>query len=381
MRFVFAPDSFKGSLSAVRVCEILEASAKRFFPDAECVSIPVADGGEGTIDAMLSILGGERVRETVTGPAGSDVQAEMARLSDGSYLIEMAQCAGLPLVRPAQRNPLYLSTYGVGEMITRALDAGAEEIRVGLGGSATNDGGMGLLIALGAVFASKSGRILDGIGADLDKVWDIDLSRMHPGLARARLTVISDVTNPLLGDSGASRVYAPQKGADKADVEKLEKGMTNYADRFYDLFRLDIASFPGAGAAGGCGAALCGVLRADMRRGIDEVLDAADFDGRAEGASLVVTGEGRVDGQTAKYGKVPAGVVRRADAKGVPCAVIAGGMGPDAEQLYSLGNAMIFPIENAPMTLEYAMESAEALLRQTADRLFWAYAAGRGNPS
>lgn len=381
MRFVFAPDSFKGSVSAVRICEILADSAKRFFPDAECISMPVADGGEGTIDAMISILGGERISETVTGPTGEEINAEMARLSDGSYLLEMAKCSGLPLVLPAQRNPLYLSTYGLGEMIARALDRGADEIRIGLGGSATNDGGMGLLIALGAVFTSQSGRILDGIGADLDKVWNIDLSHMHPGLTRAHLTVISDVTNPLLGDQGASRVYGPQKGADKATVEKLERGMTHYADRFFDLFNLDIASFPGAGAAGGCGAALCGVLRADMRRGIDEVLDAADFDSRAEGASLVVTGEGRVDGQTAKYGKVPAGVLRRANAKGIPCAVITGGMGPDAEALYSLGNAMIFPIVNAPMTLEYAMESGETLLRQTADRLFWAFAAGRAKPN
>ena len=377
MRFVFAPDSFKGSVSAVRICEILSASAKRFFPEAECVSMPVADGGEGTIDAMLSILGGERVWETVTGPTGEPVRAEMALLSDGSCLIEMAKCAGLPLVKPAQRNPLYLSSYGLGELIARALDRGADEIRVGLGGSATNDGGMGLLIALGAVFTSRTGRVLDGIGADLDKVWNIDLSRLHPGLARAHITVISDVTNPLLGENGASRVYGPQKGADRLTVEKLERGMTNYADRFYDLFSLDIASFPGAGAAGGCGAALCGALRADMRRGIDEILDAADFDSRADGAALIVTGEGRVDGQTAQFGKVPAGVVRRT--RGVPCAVITGGMGPDAEALYSLGNAMIFPIESAPMTLDCAMESAESLLRQTADRLFWAYAAGRNS--
>ena len=376
MRFVFAPDSFKGSASAIRVCEILTGAAHRYFPDAECVSLPVADGGEGTIDAMMSILGGELISETVTSPTGDEIEAQMACLGDGRYLIEMARCAGLTLVKPSQRNPLYLSTYGVGEMIAKALDRGAEDILIGLGGSATNDGGMGLLCALGATFRSSSGRLLDGIGADLDKVASIDLSHLHPGLSRAHLTVISDVTNPLLGTNGATRVYGPQKGADALTLEKLEKGMTHYADMFYDLFSLDIASFPGSGAAGGCGAALCGVLRAEMRRGIDEVLDTADFDSLMPDCDLVVTGEGRVDGQTARFGKVPAGVLTRAEAYRVPCAVITGGMGPDAEALYDLGNAMIFPIVNAPMTLEYAMESAETLIRQTAERLFWAFRAG-----
>ena len=376
MRFLFAPDSFKGSLSAVRICEILTASARARFPDAECISVPIADGGEGTIDALLSIVPGERISETVTGPSGDAISAEMARLSTGEYLIEMAQSTGLTKVKPALRNPLYLTSCGLGEMISSALDRGAERILVGLGGSATNDGGMGLLSALGAVFTSESGRILEGMGAELEMVRGIDLSRMHPGLSRARITVISDVNNPLLGENGATRVYAPQKGAGLADIEKLERGMTRYADAFFDLYGMDIASFPGAGAAGGCGAALCGVLYAEMRRGIDAILDFARFDELLQGASLVVTGEGRVDAQTARFGKAPAGIVQRCEKAGVPCAVVTGGMGPGAEELYALGNAMIFPVENAPMTLDCAIQSSETLLRQTADRLFWAFSAG-----
>ena len=241
MRFVFAPDSFKGSLSSVRLCEILTDAARRRFPDAECVSIPAADGGEGTLDALLAALGGERISETVTSPTGDMVSAQMARLSNGAYLIEMAQCCGLPLVKPENRNPLYLTSYGLGEMLARALNRGAEEIYVGIGGSATNDGGMGLLSALGAVFTAAGGRRLDGIGMELKQVEDIDLSNLHPGLARAHITVISDVTNPLLGKDGATCVYGPQKGADAETLRRLEAGMTHYADRFYDLFGLDIA--------------------------------------------------------------------------------------------------------------------------------------------
>ena len=373
MRFLFAPDSFKGSLSSVRLCEILTDAAHRRFPDAECVSIPVADGGEGTLDALLAALGGERIFETVTSPTGDTVSAQMARLSNGAYLIEMAQCCGLPLVKPENRNPLYLTSYGLGEMLARALDRGAEEICVGLGGSATNDGGMGMLSALGAVFSAADGRRLDGIGMELKQVKDIDLSDLHPGLADAHITVISDVTNPLLGRDGATYVYGPQKGADAETLRRLEAGMTHYADRFCDLFGLDIASFPGAGAAGGCGAALAGVLRADLRRGIDAVLDLCGFDALVPGCSLVVTGEGRVDGQTAKYGKVPAGVLARCE--GVPCAVLTGCVGPEAERLLAMGNCMIFPIVDRPMTLEYAMENAEALAASAADRLFWALGA------
>lgn len=375
MRFVFAPDSFKGSLSSVRLCEILTDAARRRFPDAECVSIPAADGGEGTLDALLAAQGGERISETVTSPTGDMVSAQMARLSNGAYLIEMAQCCGLPLVKPENRNPLYLTSYGLGEMLARALDRGAEEIYVGIGGSATNDGGMGLLSALGAVFTAAGGRRLDGIGMELKQVEDIDLSNLHPGLARARITVISDVTNPLLGKDGATYVYGPQKGADAETLRRLEAGMTHYADRFYDLFGLDIASFPGAGAAGGCGAALAGVLRADLRRGIDTVLDLCGFDALVPGCSLVVTGEGRVDGQTAKYGKVPAGVLARCG--DVPCAVLTGCVGPEAGRLLAMGNCMIFPIADRPMTLEYAMEHAEALAASAADRLFWALGAFR----
>ncbi len=377
MHFIFAPDSFKGSASAVRITEILTEEALKRFPNAKISQLPVADGGEGTIDALLRILGGNRIQKRVTAPHGETVLSEYALLSNGTVVIEMANCSGLPMVPEGLRNPMYLTSYGLGEMIAHALNDGHRNILIGIGGSATNDGGMGLLSALGAVFESESGRRLEGIGAELSMVHNINLDRLHPALRDARLTVISDVTNPLLGESGATRIYGPQKGADALCIEKLEHGMTHYTDRFYDLFSIDIASFPGAGAAGGCGAALAGVLRADILRGIDAVLDLADFDSLIADASLIVTGEGRVDGQTVKYGKVAAGIIERANKFCVPCAVITGGMGPEAERLHEVGDAMIFPIENAPMTLEYAMETAEVLIRQTAERLFWAIKAGK----
>ena len=376
MRFIFAPDSFKGSCSAKRICEILFEEAAVFFPEAECISLPVADGGEGTIDALLSIFGGEKITKNITGPDGESVSSYYALLPDGRAVIEMANCCGLNMVNVKKRNPMYLTTYGLGEMIAHALSDGAEEILVGIGGSATNDGGMGLLSALGAVFKSESGRILEGMGAELGMVHTIELDKLNPLLANAHITVISDVTNPLLGENGATHVYGPQKGADTLIVEKLEKGMTHYADRFYDLFGMDIASFPGAGAAGGTGAALCGVLYAEMKKGIDAVLDMADFSGKVQSAQLVVTGEGRCDFQTARFGKVPAGVLSRAEEYSVPCAVMVGGMGPGAEELYQLGNAMLFPIVNSPMTLENAISHAEELIRQTSGRIFWGFKAG-----
>ncbi|MBQ3079967.1 MAG: glycerate kinase [Clostridia bacterium] len=376
MHIIFAPDSFKGSASAVRITEILSCEAKKRFGDVKISSLPVADGGEGTIDALLGIVPGKRVRKKVTAPHGETVEAEYACLSDSTAVIEMAQCSGLTLVPKALRNPMYLTSYGLGEMIAHVLDDGHTNILIGLGGSATNDGGMGLLSALGAVFETESGRRLDGMGAELSKIGHIRLDHLHPGLQNARLTVISDVTNPLLGKSGATYIYGPQKGADEITLQKLENGMTHYADMFFDLFNIDISSFPGSGAAGGAGAALTGVLRADMKRGIDVVLDMAGFDALLEDADLVVTGEGRVDGQTVKYGKVASGIIERSNRFHVPVAVITGGMGPEAENLYTAGNAMIFPIENAPMTLEYAMANADLLIRQTAERLFWAFDAG-----
>jgi len=376
MRFIFAPDSFKGSLTAEKICEILTREAYRFFPDAECISLPVADGGEGTIHALLSIFGGEEIEKTITGPTGEPVQSSYARLPDGRCVVEMAKCCGLNMVSDKNRNPMYLTSYGLGEMIAHALRDGAEEILIGLGGSATNDGGIGLLSALGAVFKSESGRILEGLAADLSKVHSIDLANLNPLLSRAHLTVISDVTNPLLGETGATHVFGPQKGADSLMIEKLEKGMTNYADRFYDLLNMDIASFPGAGAAGGAGAALTGVLYAEMKKGIDTILDMADFTSLVRGASLVITGEGRCDFQTARFGKVPAGVLVRCEKHSVPCAVIVGGMGPGAEELYELGNSMIYPVPDGPMTLENAIIGAEDLVRKAADRIFWAFKAG-----
>ncbi len=371
MKFVFVPDSFKGSLTALEITQMLERAARAHFPDAECVSVPVADGGEGTVDALLRACGGERVSCRVTGPMGDAVEAAYGLIDDGATaVLEMAAASGLPLVPPAARDPLRATSFGTGEMLLHALQGGARRILIGIGGSATNDGGMGMLSALGARFYDGDGNALRGSGAELARVARVEFDGLSPLLREAAIEVICDVSNPLLGENGATAIYGPQKGVTQAMHAGLEAGMANYAARIEAVLRRDIAGMRGAGAAGGMGAALGGVLGARMRSGIDAVLDTVHFDALLDGCDLAITGEGRIDRQSVEFGKVPTGVARRCAARGVPVVVLVGGMGEGAEALYDVAESTILATVNAPMSLEFAMREAKPLFAGAADRLF-----------
>ena len=377
MKLIFAPDSFKGSLSALESCDILERVAARHFPGAETISVPVADGGEGTVDSLLRAMGGERRQTQVSGPLFEPVTATWGMLSDGATAVmEMAQASGLPYVPQDKRDPRNATTLGTGEMLADALRQGARKILIGIGGSATNDGGIGMLTALGAVFTDAAGKPVSPVGGALASVAHADFSGLMPELRKTQITVICDVTNPLLGENGATFIYGPQKGATPAIRDELEAGMAHYAKVVQDALGRDIASFPGAGAAGGLGAALGGVLGATLKSGIDAVLDAVDFDKKLDGVSLAVTGEGRIDGQSVRFGKVPVGVAKRCAARGIPTVAIVGGIGEGAEGLYELCESTIQTTVSGPMSLEKAMQDAPALYEQAADRLLRAIRIG-----
>ncbi len=371
MKFAFAPDSFKGSLTALEIVELLEAAAERHFPGAKCLSVPVADGGEGTVDALLRAAGGSREFVRVTGPLGAPVNAAYGRIDGGeAAVLEMAAASGLPLVAPVARDPLRATSFGTGEMMLAALSHGVKRLLIGIGGSATNDGGMGMLSALGARFFDAGGNVLVGSGAELERVERVDFGGISPLVRDAEITVICDVTNPLLGPDGATAIYGPQKGVTAELYPLLENGMAHYAGKLREALGRDVSNFPGSGAAGGMGAALGGVLGARMRPGIDAVLDAVGFDALLEGCDLAITGEGRIDRQSVEFGKVPTGVARRCSARNVPVVAIVGGIGDGADAFYDIAQASIFPIVDRPMPLERAMADARTLFADAADRLF-----------
>lgn len=304
MKMLFASDSFKGSLTAVEICDLLQEAAADIFPDAETVSLPIADGGEGTVDALLCAMGGKRMTTRVTGPLLMPVDAQWGLLGDGqTAVLEMAQASGLPYVPAAQRDPRKTTSYGTGELIAEAVRCGAKSLLIGIGGSATNDGGLGMLSALGAVFTDRQGKPVSPTGGALAEVCHADFSGLMPELADCRITVLCDVTNPLLGATGATYTYGPQKGATPEICAELEAGMKHYAQVVENTIGRNIADFPGAGAAGGLGAALGGVLKATLKSGIDAVLETVRFDEQLKQADLVVTGEGRIDGQSVQFGK------------------------------------------------------------------------------
>lgn len=377
MKLIFAPDSFKESLTALEICEILERVTARHFPGAETVCIPVADGGEGTVDALLRAMDGRRIRTQVTGPRFEPETAQWGLLSDGvTAVMEMAQASGLSYVPAAQRDPRKATSLGTGEMIAEALRQGVRKILIGIGGSATNDGGIGMLQALGAVFTDAQGQPVAPVGGALASVARADFSGLLPELRQTEITVICDVTNPLLGENGATWIYGPQKGATPEICTELEAGMAHFAQVVAEATGKDIASFPGAGAAGGLGAALGGVLGAQLKSGIDAVLDAVDFSAKLEGVSLAITGEGRIDGQSVRFGKVPVGVAKRCAQRSIPTVAIVGGIGEGAEGLFDLCESTIQTTVSGPMSLQAAMSNAPALYEQAADRLFRAIKIG-----
>ena len=369
MKFLFASDSFKGTLSSEKIIELLSQSAQKVFPGCETFGVPIADGGEGTVDAVISVTKGDMVTVDVKGPLWEDAKATYGVFNGDCAIIEMAAASGLPMVPAEKRNPLNTTTYGTGQMIKDALDKGYRKLSIAIGGRATNDGGMGALRALGVKFLDQDGKELSGGGADLGKVADIDVSGIHPAVAESTFTVMCDVNNPLTGPDGATYTFGKQKGGTPEILDEMEGYMVSYANVIKDKLGMDVDKIPGAGAAGGLGAALCVFLHATLKSGIETVLDLIDFDHLLNGVDLVVTGEGRIDWQSA-FGKVPSGVGARCKAKGVPAVAVVGGMGDGAEKIFEFGVDSIIPTINGAMEIEEALERAEELYTGAADRMF-----------
>lgn len=369
MKFLFASDSFKGTLSSRRTAELLTRAAQEIFPGCECRCLEVADGGEGTTEAVLSAAGGRRMEAMVCGPLWERRKACYAALDGRRAVMEMAAASGLPLVPAELRDPRNTTSYGTGELIRDALDKGFRDLSIAIGGSATNDGGIGCMRALGVRFLDEDGNELSGCGGDLIKIRSIDRSGLDPRLRDTHVTVMCDVTNPLCGENGATRTFGKQKGGTPEILDELEAGMENYRELLRREFGIDMDEEPGAGAAGGLGAALLSFLRAELRSGIETVLDLIEFDKKLEGVSLVVTGEGRADWQSA-FGKVMQGVGRRCLRQGVPAVAIVGSMGDGAEQIFDYGIESMITTVNGIMPLEEALERAEELYLGAARRLF-----------
>ena len=369
MKFLFASDSFKGTLSSRRTAELLTRAAQEIFPGCECRCLEVADGGEGTTEAVLSAAGGRRMEAMVCGPLWERRKACYAALDGRRAVMEMAAASGLPLVPAELRDPRNTTSYGTGELIRGALDKGFRDLSIAIGGSATNDGGIGCMRALGVRFLDGDGNELSGCGGDLIKIRSIDRSGLDPRLRDTHVTVMCDVTNPLCGANGATRTFGKQKGGTPEILDELEAGMENYRELLRREFGIDMDEEPGAGAAGGLGAALLSFLRAELRSGIETVLDLIEFDKKLEGVSLVVTGEGRADWQSA-FGKVMQGVGRRCLRQGVPAVAIVGSMGDGAEQIFDYGIESMITTVNGVMPLEEALERAEELYLGAARRLF-----------
>ena len=368
MRIVVAPDSFKGSLSALAVAEAMERGVRSVFPDASVARVPIADGGEGTVEALVAATGGRLESRRVTGPLGEPVEARWGVLGDGrTAVVEMAAASGLTLVPRERRNPRVTTTRGTGELVRAALDAGLRRVVVGLGGSATNDGGAGLARALGIRFLDDAGRDLPEGGAALARLARVDLAGRDARIAAAEVVVACDVDNPLTGPRGASAVYGPQKGATPAMVAELDAALERYARVAREATGRDVAGLPGAGAAGGLGAGLLFFTPARLRPGVEIVLEMTGFDALVRGADLVLTGEGRTDFQTA-MGKAPVGVAAAAKRHGVPVVCLSGGLGPGADEVLARGIDALAVAVPGPMGLEEAVARARELVEAGAAR-------------
>ncbi len=367
MKIVLAPEGFKGSLSGVQVCRAMEEGVRLALGAAQTVAIPLADGGEGTLEALLVGAGGRAKMVRVQGPLGAGVEADWGFLPDGRAVIEMAQASGLTLIAPGPLDALRASSYGTGQLIKSALDAGCREIVVGLGGSATSDGGSGALSALGLRLYDARDRILPPGGGALESLATIDTRFLDARLAKTKLTVLCDVSNPLHGPQGAARIYGPQKGASSSEIEKLERGLQRLADVTATKMGFDLRDQAGAGAAGGIAFALMAFCQAQLQSGIEFVLQANDFTSAIAGADLILTGEGALDSQTLS-GKTVAGVCRIARIKQVPVVAFGGAVRLTGDQMDQLGLHSAFALADGPRSLEECLASAPTLLAQSVER-------------
>lgn len=368
MKILVAPDSFKGSLSSTEVIEIVERAIYRHFKDAEIIKLPIADGGEGTVEAITSMCAGEYRTAEVLDPLGRPIIATYGIINNGkTAVIEMAEASGIMLLSEDERNPLITTTYGTGELIEAALDEGIRDIIIGIGGSATNDGGIGAAAAVGVKFLDAQGDEVGHGGRELGKIKHIDISHIDPRLEECYIEVVCDVTNPLTGQDGATFVYGQQKGAREWELCSLEAGMKSYRALLGELTGEDIGGNAGAGAAGGLGVALLTFFGARLTPGIDAILDIVDFESLLDGVDLVITGEGNMDGQSI-YGKVPVGIGRRCKKINIPVLAIAGGMGEGAQNVYDHGVDSVMVTVNKSMPLDEAMDNAQELLYDAVDR-------------
>ncbi len=375
-KILLVPDSFKGTLSSRQVCQVMAGQLRRFFPQAQVKSIPVADGGEGSVEAFLAAAGGERRTRTVTGPFGEPVEAFYGILGDGrTAVIEMAACAGLPLAE-GRLNPERATTYGVGELLLAAKEAGCTKAILGLGGSCTNDGGVGAAAALGAKFTRADGAAFIPSGGTLGEIAALDVSPVAQALQGMELTAMCDIDNPLYGEAGAAAVFAPQKGADAAMVARLDAGLRHLGQVSARCLGRDFSHLPGAGAAGGLGFGMAAFCGAQLRMGIDAVLDAVGFDSLLPGTDVVFTGEGKIDSQSAR-GKVVSGVAARCRKAGVPVVAVVGQIGQGFEEMYQQGLTAVFSINRAAQPFAESRFHAGENLALTMENIARLLAAGR----
>ncbi len=380
MKIVVAPDSFKGSLTALQAAEAVEQGLRRVFPNAEIEKTPMADGGEGTVQSLVDATGGQLLVERVADPLGNKIEAEYGILGDGATaVIEMAAASGLTLVPQNQRNPLVTTTYGTGQLINAALDRGCRKLIIGIGGSATNDGGAGMAEALGVKLLTPDGKPIPPGGGGLSALGAIDLADLDRRLAATTTVVACDVDNPLTGANGAAHVYGPQKGATPEMVKILDANLAHFALIVERDMGRALGGIPGAGAAGGLGAGLMAFLNAELKSGVEIVIDAVQLEKRLEGANLVVTGEGEINFQTV-FGKTPVGVAKLAKAQGIPVIAIAGSIAGGAEGVHEAGIDAIVDIVPSPMPLERAIENAYGLTVEAAARAARFIAVGIGIP-
>lgn len=368
MKLLFASDSFKGTLSSKKVAEMLTVAAHEVFCEPQCVSVQMADGGEGSIDAIADYLDGEMVTCVVENPLSQPVNAKYYMVNESTAYIEMAQASGLTLIPQELRDPMVTSTYGTGQLIDDALRRGCTRIYVGIGGSATNDGGMGCMRALGVRFLDYSGMELIGQGKDLERVTSIDVSGMSPKAALAEFIVLCDVDNPLCGENGATMVFAKQKGASAAQMEKLENGMTNYRNKLRSIFGIDADNLEGAGAAGGLGAALMVFLKAHRKPGVNAIAEVVGLPAMLSEVDMVITGEGRVDEQSC-HGKVLSGVGKLCKDQMVKAYAIVGSKGPGWEDIFDYGIEDVFCVSD-DFSMQRIFSNPEATFLRTAVKMF-----------
>lgn len=377
MRVVIAPDSYKESLTALEVAKAIQEGFSEVFPDANYVLIPVADGGEGTVTSIIDATQGRYLTHTVIGPLGDEISATYGITGDGkTAVIEMAAASGLMLVPKEKRNPFYTTSFGTGQLILDALNHGVQHFILGIGGSATNDGGIGMMQALGARFLNAKGESLPYGGKGLIDLDTIDLSQLDERLQTCQFNIACDVDNPLTGDRGASAIFGPQKGATPEMVKELDCALKHYGEKIKALLGEDIAPISGAGAAGGMGAATLAFLKGTLRPGIEIVIETVKLEAAVKEADLVITGEGRVDEQTI-FGKTPIGVAKVAKQYGKPVIAIAGCLGKGHELTHSHGIDAVFSITSAPMTLEDAYQLSTENLKQTARNIASVYVIGQ----